>query len=234
MAISRKFMAALAVILLFVCLTGCTENAAEADTDAQSGLEELTFYSPYVQYLGKPLEEIYPVLEESGEWGDNLYNQNGDMLGWILARDPVTINGLDYYSEILSDTAAFTPAPWAFYYETHLTTDNWDESIAQVKSVYDLLVSEMGEPEEMVVSPGSQEPLAQAFEEGFAESHDKQTKHAWWILEDGWTYAADSSHPERYLTFMMRVITDQDDIRINVGFSLEGEHELSNLKRFAS
>lgn len=230
MAISHKFSFVLAILLLFVCFTGCTGGLPKAGADAQSELEKLTFYSPYVQYLGKPLDELYPVLEESGEWGDNLYNPDGSFPAWLLANRTVTINGLDYYMQIFSSASAFTPTPWAFDYETYLTTDDWDERIAQMKSVYDLLVSEMGEPEAMV---NAQTSLAQALEVGF-ESHDGQEKQAWWILADDWTDAADSSHPERLLTCMMRVIVYENEIRINVRFALKSAYELGDLSRFAS
>lgn len=233
MAISHKYTCVLAVILLLSCFTGCTGKPPEAGVGAQSELEKLTFYSPYVQYLGKPLDELYPVLEESGEWGENLYNSDGSFPAWLIANQPVTVNGLDYYPQIMSNPIAFTPTPWAFDYETYLTTDDWDESIAQMKSVYDLLVSEMGEPEAMV---NAQASLAQALEVGF-ESLDRQTKQekqAWWILADDWTDTADSSHPERLLTCMMRVIVYENEIRINVRFALKSAYELGDLSRFAS
>ena len=79
----------------------------------------------------------------------------------------------------------------------------------------------------------AQTSLAQALEVGF-ESHDGQEKQAWWILADDWTDAADSSHPERLLTCMMRVIVYENEIRINVRFALKSAYELGDLSRFAS
>lgn len=225
----RKYMTVFAAMFLFVCFTGCTASPEESGSDVPAELEKLTFYSPYVAYLGKPLEELLPVLEASGEWGDNLYNYDGSLPEWLLANQTVTINGLDYWRQIMSQTRAVTPGPWAFDYETYLETDDLDQSVAQMKSVYDLLVSELGEPEAMT---NEQTSLAQAFETGF-EALDGQEKQAWWILADNWANVYDSSQPEKLLTCMMRVIAKQDEIRINVRFALKGEQELTSLNRFA-
>lgn len=220
-AIAKRSAVLMSVILLFSCFSGC---AAE-----KTALADLSFYVPEIDYLGTSAEAMFEELEKTGDW-PTLRDQTGEYyLAWAIRETPVVVDGNEYIENIVSGGQGQEPVPWAINLERDLTTTDAVEVTKEVKAVYDLLVSELGEPEVLV---DSEKTVKFALSEGL-DPDTMQEIEAWWILE---TALDSNGYPDQSccLVCALLVTPHHGVLTISVHFYLQSEANFSHLARYSN
>lgn len=144
-------------------------------------LVDLSFYVPEIDYLGTSAEAMFEELEKTDDW-PTLRDQTGEYdLPWAIRETPVIVDRNEYIENIISGGQGQEPAPWVINLERNLTTADAAEVTNEVKAVYDLMISELGEAEAMVAPETA---IATALSKGLDPANMQEIK-AWWILETG-------------------------------------------------
>ena len=209
------------VVLLFSSLFGC---AAEKST-----LAELSFYVPEMDYLGTSAETMFEELEKTDDW-PTLRDQTGEyFLAWAIRETPVVVDGNEYIENIVSGGQGQEPVPWAINLERELATTDAAEITNEVKAVYELLISELGEPE---VLADQETAVAAALSEGL-DPANMQEIEAWWILETG---LSSNGYPDTdcCLACALLVTPHNGVLTISVRFLLQPDSNFSQLVLFAN
>lgn len=220
-AIVKRKAFLMTVILLFSCLSGCV---AEKVT-----LAELSFYVPEIDYLGTSAEAMFEELEKTDDW-PTLRDHTGEyFLRWAIRKTPVVVDGNEYIENIVSGGQGQELVPRAINLERDLATTDATEVTNEVKAVYELLISELGEPEALV---DPKTAVAAALSEGL-DPANMQEIEAWWVLE---TDLSSNGYPDTNCCLLCALLVTPHHgvLTISVRFLLQSEPNFSRLVRFAN
>lgn len=213
---------AYAVALFFFCLTACTAKTPTVD------FEQLSFDTSLFSYLGQPAEKAAAELEESGEW-EYAY-LDGKPGVRPTRREPVVVDGDEYACCVLLNSSEV----WAISFSREGRTDDDAKKAAEIQKVYDLLVSELGEPEALAgghsVGKSLEEGLKCAVvgKEVLPEQYTE-----WWVLDEDMEMIA---HPELDMLLTCRLMVEYvpEYMKISVQYALYQPSALHEIARFAA
>ena len=210
------------VLVLIFCLTACTAKTPTVD------FEQLSFDTSLFSYLGQPAEKAAAELEESGEW-EYAY-LDGKPGVRPTRREPVVVDGDEYTCCVLLNSSEV----WAISFSREGRTDDDAKKAAEIQKVYDLLISELGEPEALAgghsVGKSLEEGLKCAVvgKEVLPEQYTE-----WWVLDEDAEMAA---HPELDMLLTCRLMVEYapEYMKISVQYALYQPSALHEIARFAT
>lgn len=195
MALMKKIIL---LLTLLICLASCAAEPKFPD------YAELSF-GGYLELLGEPREDVEKALSMTDETWDYL-ELDGLPGPRPNLKEPVEVDGAAYtlYLRFTEGPEADSPSSLNRYYYVHTESGDPETKKAAVQALYDLLVTELGEPEEpgvhMVYSqkvsdsgelegPVTETPtddpyyttVREGFEQGFSSTQPYEEK---WVLAE--------------------------------------------------
>ena len=241
MALIKKII--LLLTLLF-CLTSC---AAEPKFPDYADLS----FGGYLELLGEPREDVEKALSMTDETWDYL-ELDGRPGPRPTLKEPVEIDGAAYtlYFRFTEGPAADSSSYLNQYYYVHtVESDDTETKKAAVQALYDLLVSELGEPEEPgvhmvysqkvsdsgepegpVTETPTDDPLYITVREGFEQGFNTQSHEEKWVLAENVRESGDEDGNIVLLAYM-EVRWLPGGAELEVGYLLR-EASLTRIARY--
>ena len=184
-----------------------------------SPYEGLSFDTSLFSYLGQPAADVAAALDSTGEW-EYVYDESGTPNPRPNRIEPLVVDGAeyDYYMRLNSSAEA-----WGISFERALSVSA-DDKTEELQKVYDLLVSELGEPEELDGALSVGDAL-----EGELANREQYTE--WWILDEDYEMAFDPDL-DVVLTCHLTVNYQSPSLSIGVHYALYQPSALYEIARY--
>lgn len=220
----QKVLYVMAVSILF-CLTAC---AAEPEPLSYPEYEALAFDTSYLSYLGRSAEDVAAELDATGEWEDISDDSSVPSRPHRLEQVMVDGDAYECYMRLNGSEA------WSVSF-AHVTDSASDEEKnAAVQKVYDLLVSELGEPEALAGGHSVGEGLEEGLKCAVVGKDVLPEQYvAWWVLDEDVKMASDPES-DMVLTCHFTVNYAEDSVAVNVDYALYQPSGLYEIARFAA
>ena len=181
--------------------------------------EDDSFDTSLLSYLGQPSADVAAALDATGEW-EYVYDENGTPNPRPNRIDPALVDGAeyDYYVRLNSSAEA-----WGISFERSISVTA-ETKTDELQKVYDLLVSELGEPEELTGAHSVGEALTE-------ELANRTSYTEWWILDEDYEMAFDPDL-DMALTCHLTVQYESPGLTIGVHYALYQPSGLYEIARY--
>ena len=181
--------------------------------------EDDSFDTSLLSYLGQPSADVAAALDATGEW-EYVYDENGTPNPRPNRIEPALIDGAeyDYYVRLNSSAEA-----WGISFERSISVTA-ETKTDELQKVYDLLVSELGEPEELTGAHSVGEALTE-------ELANRTSYTEWWILDEDYEMAFDPDL-DMALTCHLTVQYESPGLTIGVHYALYQPSGLYEIARY--
>ena len=172
-----------------------------------------------LSYLGQPSADVAAALDATGEW-EYVYDENGTPNPRPNRIEPAVVDGAeyDYYIRLNSSAEA-----WGISFERSISVTA-ETKTDELQKVYDLLVSELGEPEELTGAHSVGEALTE-------ELANRTSYTEWWILDEDYEMAFDPDL-DMALTCHLTVQYESPGLTIGVHYALYQPSGLYEIARY--
>ena len=181
--------------------------------------EDDSFDTSLLSYLGQPSADVAAALDATGEW-EYVYDENGTPNPRPNRIEPALVDGAeyDYYVRLNSSAEA-----WGISFERSISVTA-ETKTDELQKVYDLLVSELGEPEELTGAHSVGEALTE-------ELANRTSYTEWWILDEDYEMAFDPDL-DMALTCHLTVQYESPGLTIGVHYALYQPSGLYEIARY--
>ena len=181
--------------------------------------EDDSFDTSLLSYLGQPSADVAAALDATGEW-EYVYDENGTPNPRPNRIEPALVDGAeyDYYIRLNSSAEA-----WGISFERSISVTA-ETKTDELQKVYDLLVSELGEPEELTGAHSVGEALTE-------ELANRTSYTEWWILDEDYEMAFDPDL-DMALTCHLTVQYESPGLTIGVHYALYQPSGLYEIARY--
>lgn len=181
--------------------------------------EDYSFDTSLLSYLGQPSADVAAALDATGEW-EYVYDENGTPNPRPNRIEPAVVDGAeyDYYVRLNSSAEA-----WGISFERSISVTA-ETKTDELQKVYDLLVSELGEPEELTGAHSVGEALTEEFA-------NRTSYTEWWILDEDYEMAFDPGL-DMALTCHLTVRYESPGLTIGIHYALYPPSGLYEIARY--